>query len=71
MMGLMKKDEIASELIEAVKGVEEKSEEVGMDAAGAETIYNILGQLLEPIELWQGMEDWVFNDDMKSRDFVF
>ncbi|KAF4488275.1 Transcription factor lepE [Colletotrichum fructicola Nara gc5] len=79
MMGLMKKDEVAGELIKAVKGVEEKclpilermAEEVGMDAAGAETIDDILGQLPEPMELWQGMEDWVFNDDMKSGDFVF
>ncbi|KAF4857120.1 Hybrid PKS-NRPS synthetase lepA [Colletotrichum siamense] len=77
MMRLMKKDEVAGELIKAVKGVEETclpilegmAEEVGMDAAGAETIDGILGQLPEPMELWQGMEDWAFNDDMKSGDF--
>ncbi|KAI8278246.1 Transcription factor lepE [Colletotrichum sp. SAR 10_98] len=78
MVGLMKKDEVAGELIKAAKGVEEKclpilermAEEVGMDAAGAETIDAILGQLPEPMELWQGMEDWVFNDDTKSGDFT-
>ncbi|KAI8180774.1 Transcription factor lepE [Colletotrichum sp. SAR 10_86] len=61
MVGLMKKDEVAGELIKAVEGAEEKclpilermAEEVGMDAAGAETIDDILGQLPEPMELWQ------------------
>ncbi|GJD03329.1 C6 transcription factor [Colletotrichum higginsianum] len=79
MMGLMKKDEVTGELIKAVKGVEEKclpilermAEGVGMDATGAETVDDILGQLPEPMDLWQGMEDWDFNDDMKSGDFMF